>query len=85
MSEPLRLESRPAIEAEAEVCDERIDVPVPAQWKSDAAFVARALGFKSGGVAAYVRSLIARDLYGSLKKAEILVDKAATMNGRNGG
>jgi hypothetical protein len=76
VNEPLF--SRPAVEGET--CDERIDVPVPASVKEDAAFVARSKGFKAGGTAAWVRSLIYRELYGELRQYD---GGGADRNGRN--
>lgn len=83
MSEPVALLSRPT--AESDTCDDRIDVPINAAVKADAAFVARVTGFGPSGTAGYVRSLIYKDLYGSLKRAEMLVDQLAQSNGRKTG
>lgn len=83
MNERLALLSRPT--AESDTCDDRIDVPINAAVKADVAFVARVSGFGAGGSAAYVRSLIYKDLYGSLRRAEMLVDQLAQTNGRKAG
>lgn len=72
--------SRPT--PEGDDCDDRIDTPINKSVKADAAFVARVRGFGAGGTAAWVRSLIYRELYGDLKRAEIIVEQAASNNGR---
>lgn len=45
-------------------CDERIDTPIESEVKDDAAFAARAAGFKSASQ--WVRWLIHRELYGTI-------------------
>lgn len=72
--------SRPT--SEGDPCDDRLDVPINGAVKADVAFIARAKGFGAGGSAAYVRSLIYRDLYGELKRCESVVENVVSLNGR---
>lgn len=61
--------------------DERIDVNVPAEMKDDAAFVARATGFKT--TAHWVRFLIRRELYGRVSMIQMVVEAGESGNGGN--
>ena len=63
--------------------DERIDIPVPASVKDDAAFVARAAGFKS--TSEWARNLIYRDLYGTVDHVQTIVRAAAGGDGMKRG
>lgn len=62
---------------------ERIDIPVPADMRDDAAFVARAAGFKT--TSEWARNLIYRELYGAVDHVQTIVRSAAGGDVRNRG
>lgn len=64
-------------------CDVRMDTLVPEKVKDDAAFVARAQGFRS--TSEWVRSIIERELYGSVEHIQSVVRGIGSVKGRNGG
>ena len=63
--------------------DARLDVNVPEQVKDDAAFVARASGFKTTGE--WVRFIVCRELYGRMDMIQKVVHADVGGNGRNQG
>lgn len=77
---PDRANSPPEPDAKLDV---RLDVNVPEQMKDDAAFVARARGFRNTGE--WVRSVLIRELYGSLESIQRLVEQRTGVDGRNRG
>ncbi len=62
---------------------ERIDCPVPLSVKEDATFVARARGFTT--TAEWVRSVIYRELYGSVSQIQSVVRGEGPGDGGNQG
>lgn len=60
--------------------DDRLDVPINAEVKADAAFYARAKNFKSA--AEWVRYLIARELYGGLNHIQTVLRAATNDDGK---
>lgn len=62
--------------------DERIDIPVPAELKEDAAFVARASGMT---LSEWGRSILVRELYGSVKHIQTIVQRHNVGDGTKGG
>ena len=81
------MEAVPAFARSAEadprgkVTEARLDCNVPESVKDDAAFVARASGFKT--TSEWMRSILYRELYGSVEHIQSLVRGPGNTKGTN--
>lgn len=64
-------------------CTERIDTPIEAEIKEDAAFAARAAGYKS--TSEWVRWLIHRELYGTISHIHSVLHRGGFGDGKGMG